>query len=134
MPTFPPYSSDMSGSNSTLGPGPSDGVNAAGILSQNQRHIQQVLATTTSSLVILAAICALYWFCMMRRNFRRDIVLMLIVSDLWKAINFLTYSVVTFATRPIGTPDHYCQASGFIWLLATQMCGKMALRFTFALL
>ena len=99
-------------------------VNASTILHANQRHTIQVLATATSSLIIAAALCALYWFCMMRRNFRRDIVLLLIVADLWRSATYLSFAAVTFANGPVTTEQGWCQASGYMLIMGTQMCGK----------
>lgn len=102
--------------------GNASAVNASAILAMQQRHTIQVMATATSAVSITAAICALYWFCMMRRNFRRDLVLLLVVGDFWKSLWFLIYAAVTFARGPISTHSAFCQGSGYLLQMGIMMC------------
>ncbi|KAK6392927.1 hypothetical protein LTR65_003010 [Meristemomyces frigidus] len=80
------------------------------------------MATATSAVSITAAICALYWFCMMRRNFRRDLVLLLVIGDFWKSLWFLIYAAVTFAQGPVSTHSTFCQSSGYFLQMGVMMC------------
>lgn len=113
---------------SASGLGSADSVNASAVLAMQQRHTIQVMATATSSVSITATICAMYWFCMMRRNFRRDLVLLLITGDFFKTIQYLIFSVVTFSRGPVSTTSNFCQASGFMLQVGLQACGKPGMR------
>jgi len=140
MPSLPLSTSDTSSSsvhptlaitlnhaltrNASFGLVSANSVNVTTILAAHQRHTIQVLATATSSISIVAAICALYWFCMMRRNFRRDLVLLLIVGDLSKSSWFLIYSAVTFVHGQVMSDSAFCQASGYMLQTSLVACGE----------
>lgn len=102
-------------------------VNASAILDANQRHTIQILATVTSSISLAAAICAAYWFIMMQRNFRRDLVLLLILGGSWKSFWFMCFSAVTFASGPVHTSSPFCQASGYCLQVGFEACGSLDL-------
>jgi G protein-coupled receptor GPR1 len=99
-------------------------VDAKGILAaQQRRHIQTVCAAM-ASISICAAICAIYWFWMMRRNYRRDLVLMLILGDFYKSMWYLIYGSVNFGRSQVQSDEAFCQVSGFMLQMALQACGK----------
>lgn len=108
----------------TSGLGDYNAVNASAILEMSQRHTIQVVATVTSSISLAAAICAMYWFIIMRRNFRRDLVLMLIAGGFWKSLWFFIHSLVTFARGPVKTESAFCQASGYLLQVGFEACGE----------
>jgi G protein-coupled receptor GPR1 len=64
-----------------LGNSQSD-FNAAALVSQEQAQVIETLAIIFSTLSTLASVCGVYWFVVMRRNFRRDLILLLIVGNL----------------------------------------------------
>ncbi|CAK4030373.1 G -coupled receptor [Lecanosticta acicola] len=96
--------------------------NASAIMLPSQENQIQVIATTFSSVSILAAICAMYWFLMMRRNFRRDLVLMLICGDFWKAAWFLVFASLSLSNGDIPTTSSFCQASGYLLQAGIEAC------------
>ncbi|KAF2162524.1 hypothetical protein M409DRAFT_69101 [Zasmidium cellare ATCC 36951] len=96
--------------------------NASSILARQQQYQIQVIASTFSSVSILAAVCAIYWFCMMKRNFRRDLVLLLICGDLWKSFWFLVFSARTLSAGHIATKSSFCQASGYFLQVGLEAC------------
>lgn len=100
-------------------------INASAILHLDQRHTIQVVATVTSSISLAAAVCAMYWFILMRRNFRRDLVLMLIAGGFWKSLWFFIHSAVTFARGQIKTETAFCQASGYLLQVGFEACGQL---------
>ena len=102
-------------------------INATAILAMNQQHVLQVVATTTSSLSLLSALCAVYWFCMMRRNFRRDLVLLLIAGGSWKSLWFVTFSIKTFVSGTVLTETAFCQAAGYMLQVGFELCGECAI-------
>ena len=99
-------------------------INSTAILAMSQQHTLQVIATTTSSLSMLAALIAIYWFCMMRRNFRRDLVLLLIVGGSWKSLWFVVFSVKTFVDGVVETKTAFCQGAGYMLQVGFEMCGE----------
>jgi len=104
--------------------GDSRSVNATGVLNADQRHRIQVIACTMASISIIAALLAIYWFCMMRRNYRRDLVLMLILGDFYKSLWYVIYGSVTFATGQVASEAPFCQVSGFMLGVGLESCGK----------
>jgi len=98
-------------------------VNGSAILAMEQRHTIQVLAVTTSSFSIASVLLALYWFFMMRRNFRRDLILLLIVGDFWKSMVYWVFAINTFAQGPVHTKGNFCQATGFFLSQGLESCG-----------
>lgn len=99
-------------------------VNASAILELNQRHTLQVVVTVNASISLFAAMFAIYWFCMMRRNFRRDLVLLLILGGAWKTLWFLIFSAVSWTRGPVSTETVFCQASGYMLQVGFEACGE----------
>lgn len=104
--------------------------NASARMALEQRHTIRLLASSTSVFSILAATCAVYWFYLMRQNFRRDLVLLLIVGDFWKSLWFLTFACVTYTHEKIESDSVVCQVSGYMLQMGIMMCGK-SFRFHF---
>lgn len=107
------------------GLGSSKGFDPSDVLNPTQRHVLQILATVTSSLSLAAALVAVFWFLMMQRNFRRDLVLLLILGGSWKSLWFVIFSGVTFATGPIRTSDTICQVGGYCLQAGFEACGAL---------
>ena len=102
--------------------------NATIAMMAHQRYVIQVVASTMSTISLLSALMAVYWFCMMRRNFRRDLVLLLILAGSWRSLWFLIQSGSTFMHGGmISTESPFCQASGYLLLVGFQGCGKQTL-------
>ncbi|KAK3715011.1 G protein-coupled receptor gpr1 [Vermiconidia calcicola] len=97
-------------------------LNTTAIFLMEQQHIIQIVATATSSLSLVAALLACYWFYMMRRNFRRDLVLLLILGGSWKTLWFVVFSLVTFTQGAVKTEDKFCQASGYMSHVGFELC------------
>lgn len=104
----------------------SHSVDAAGILASQQRRQIQIICAAMASVSIFAAMCAIYWFCMMKRNYRRDLVLMLILGDFYKSLWYLIHGSVNFARSQVTTDESFCQVSGFMLQMGLQACGKFA--------
>jgi G protein-coupled receptor GPR1 len=102
--------------------GANPNFNASTILLQRQRYQIQVVAATFSSLSVLAALCALYWFMLMRRNFRRDLVLLLVAGDFWKSSWFLISASTQLAGVDLSTERTLCQASGYLLHTGFEAC------------
>ncbi|KAI7300691.1 hypothetical protein KC326_g9297 [Hortaea werneckii] len=96
--------------------------NASARMAVEHRHTIRLLASSTSVFSIVAATCAVYWFYMMRRNFRRDLVLLLIMGDFWKSLWFLTFACITFTRERVRSQEVVCQVSGYMLQMGTLMC------------
>ncbi|KAG9246572.1 G protein-coupled glucose receptor regulating Gpa2-domain-containing protein [Calycina marina] len=83
------------------------------ILTGSQQHTLQCLALAFSTFSVASAILAFYWFIKMRRSFRHDLVMLLIQSDMFKALWLMIYPIITFAHGPIASSSKACQANGF---------------------
>ncbi|KAK4986937.1 G protein-coupled receptor gpr1 [Elasticomyces elasticus] len=97
-------------------------INNPGSLLQHQQYNVRVLAAVSASLSITAAIVTFYWFCMMKRSFRRSLVMLLISGDLLKSAWFFIFVMVTFAEGPIQTQSKFCQVSGFMLQTGVESC------------
>jgi hypothetical protein len=102
----------------------SHSVDAAGILASQQRRQIQIVCAAMASVSIFAAMCAIYWFCMMKRNYRRDLVLMLILGDFYKSLWYLIHGSVNFARSQVTSDESFCQVSGFMLQMGLQACGR----------
>jgi hypothetical protein len=104
--------------------GNASAVTASQILAGHERHIIQIIATCNSSIGLAAAVCAVYWFFMMRRNFRRDLVFLLILGDFWKSLWFLAFAVYTFVHGQVASSAAFCQGAGFLLQAGMEACGE----------
>lgn len=102
----------------------SSSVVAANILAAQQRRQIQIICAAMASVSICATMCAIYWFCMMRRNYRRDLVLMLILGDFYKSMWYLIHGSVNFGRSQVQSGESFCQVSGFMLQMGLQACGK----------
>lgn len=102
----------------------SSSVDAAGILAAKQRRYIQIVCAAMASISISAAICAIYWFWTMRRNYRRDLVLMLILGDFYKSLWYLIHGSVNFGRSQVKSGEVFCQVSGFMLQTGLSSCGE----------
>ncbi|KAE8447689.1 hypothetical protein EG329_010495 [Mollisiaceae sp. DMI_Dod_QoI] len=82
-------------------------------MSPAQGNTLQILACTFSAISVASAILAFLWFIKMRRTFRHDLIMLLIQSDMFKALWFMIYPIVVFTRGPIPNSSRFCQVSGF---------------------
>ncbi|RKF58606.1 putative plasma membrane g protein coupled receptor [Golovinomyces cichoracearum] len=76
-------------------------------------HILIVLAIFFGSLSIASSILTFYWFFRMRRSFRHDLIMLLINSDMFKAIWAMTYPIVFISSGQMQNQSAICQIAGF---------------------
>jgi G protein-coupled receptor GPR1 len=88
--------------------------------STDQNHAILAVGVTCASLSLIAALVAFQWFAFMKRSFRHHLVLLLIVSDMWKALWYFLFPVVVFTRGQVDSTSHFCQASGFFLALGTE--------------
>lgn len=99
-------------------------VDAAGILAAQQRRTIQIVCAAMASVSISAAACAIYWFWTMKRNYRRDLVLMLILGDFYKSLWYLIHGSVNFGRSQVKSEEAFCQVSGYMLQVGLQSCGE----------
>ncbi|CZR63496.1 related to G protein-coupled receptor [Phialocephala subalpina] len=89
-------------------------------LSPSQGNILQILALIFSAISVASAMLAFLWFIKMRRTFRHDLIMLLIQSDMFKALWFMIYPIVVFARGPVPDSSTFCQVSGFFLSLGIE--------------
>ncbi|KEF52997.1 uncharacterized protein A1O9_10905 [Exophiala aquamarina CBS 119918] len=95
---------------------------AGGSFSDPQNLAIHVTALVGASLSFVIVLIALRWFLLMRRSFRHQLVMFLIISDTAKALWYFVFSVVIFAKGLVSTPSEFCQASGFLLQFSIEAC------------
>ncbi|KAI1101824.1 G protein-coupled glucose receptor regulating Gpa2-domain-containing protein [Jackrogersella minutella] len=78
------------------------------------------ISLSMASLSVLAALGAFYWFVRMRRSFRHDLIMLLIQSDMMKALWLVICPLAFFAKLPIDSDSTFCQVSGFFLTLSIE--------------
>ncbi|KAI1386083.1 G protein-coupled glucose receptor regulating Gpa2-domain-containing protein [Hypoxylon trugodes] len=78
------------------------------------------ISLSTASISVLAALCAFYWFVRMRRSFRHDLIMLLIQSDMMKALWLVINPLAFFAGVPIDSNSVFCQVSGFFLTISIE--------------
>ncbi|KAI9894985.1 MAG: hypothetical protein M1814_000207 [Vezdaea aestivalis] len=86
----------------------------------HQTYILRILATTASAFSVASAIIAFYWFVKMRRSFRHHLIMLLIQSDMLKALWYMIHPAVVLARGDIQTTSKFCQTSGFFIASSTE--------------
>ncbi|MCJ1334364.1 hypothetical protein MMC10_011073 [Thelotrema lepadinum] len=87
---------------------------------QSQRLAQQIIALVTSSVSILAGSISLYWFFRMRTHFRHHLIILLILSDLFKAIWYFIPAAIGLSGYQSSPSNAFCQANGFFLALGIE--------------
>ncbi|KAI1775417.1 G protein-coupled glucose receptor regulating Gpa2-domain-containing protein [Hypoxylon cercidicola] len=84
-----------------------------GSISHQQLVTLMSVSLSTAAISILAALFAFYWFIRMRRSFRHDLIMLLIQSDMMKALWLVVSPLAFFSKAPIDSNSTICQVSGF---------------------
>ncbi|OTB00373.1 hypothetical protein M426DRAFT_237114 [Hypoxylon sp. CI-4A] len=79
----------------------------------SQLVVLMSISLSMASISVLAALGAFYWFVRMRRSFRHDLIMLLIQSDMIKALWLVICPLAFFAKEPIDSRSTFCQVSGF---------------------
>ncbi|KAM0618104.1 hypothetical protein ACHAP0_000762 [Verticillium nonalfalfae] len=82
-------------------------------LSDQQIYILRCVSLSLSLFTLSLIVLVTYWFFRMRRSFRHDLIMLLIVSDGLEALFFMIFPIVDFAMGPIQSESVFCQMSGF---------------------
>ncbi|KAH9908459.1 G protein-coupled glucose receptor regulating Gpa2-domain-containing protein [Xylariomycetidae sp. FL2044] len=84
-------------------------------LSDDHARLVSLMALSISlaSISVIAALIAFYWFVRMRRSFRQDLIMLLIQSDMMKALWLVICPLAYFAGIPLEPDSTFCQVSGY---------------------
>ncbi|KAI9777415.1 MAG: hypothetical protein M1835_005243 [Candelina submexicana] len=88
--------------------------------SKHQQEILQMVAISSAGTSFLSAMVTIYWFVKMRRSFRHNLILFMILSDLIKAICYIVFPIVQFAVGIVPASSAFCQATGFFIALGLE--------------
>ncbi|KHJ35450.1 putative plasma membrane g protein coupled receptor [Erysiphe necator] len=81
--------------------------------STDEYRILIFLSFFFASISVISSALAFYWFIKMRRSFRHDLIMLLIQSDMFKALWFMSYPLVFLVSGPVRSESAFCQISGF---------------------
>ncbi|KAJ8067720.1 hypothetical protein OCU04_003325 [Sclerotinia nivalis] len=90
-----------------------DNTNQGQNISESEEYLSQKLALTFATVSVASSLLAFYWFVRMRRSFRHDLIMLLIQSDMFKALWFMVFPIVVFLHGPVADNSKFCQISGF---------------------
>lgn len=82
-------------------------------ITPHEGYILQCIALTFATISVASSVLAFYWFVKMRRTFRHDLIMLLIQSDMFKALWFMMYPIVVFTRGPVPSNSTFCQVNGF---------------------
>ncbi|KAH7031523.1 G protein-coupled glucose receptor regulating Gpa2-domain-containing protein [Microdochium trichocladiopsis] len=85
-----------------------------------RQKILMTISISLASVSVLAAFSAFYWFVRMRRSFRQDLIMLLIQSDMMKAMWLVLCPLVYFSTSSLDNEYYFCQVSGFLLTAAIE--------------
>jgi G protein-coupled receptor GPR1 len=87
---------------------------SVGTFSRAQNRAILIVGVTAASLSLAMAVVSLRWFLCMKRSFRHHLILMLVISDSFKALWYFLSPIVIFSRGHIGSASAFSQASGFL--------------------
>ncbi|KIN00413.1 hypothetical protein OIDMADRAFT_42327 [Oidiodendron maius Zn] len=96
-------------------------------LTPSQQNALQCLALTFATISVASAVLAFCWFVRMRRSFRHDLIMLLIQSDMFKALWFMVYPIVTYTHGPVSNSSTFCQINGFFLSVGIEASGQTLL-------
>ncbi|KAK6544681.1 hypothetical protein TWF694_001367 [Orbilia ellipsospora] len=87
----------------------------AAALSQEQLKIVRIIALVSSGITLIASAIVLHWFFRIKRNFRRQLIMILILCDSFKSLWSFLFPAVALANWNVANTSDFCQASGFFF-------------------
>lgn len=91
-----------------------------GSFSPAQNRAILIVGLACASVSLVASLITLRWFILMKRLFRHQLVLFLILSDSFKAFWYFVFPLVVFTRGTVESSSKWCQASGFLLALAVE--------------
>jgi G protein-coupled receptor GPR1 len=96
-------------------------------LSPRAPRIVLAVAITCALISLVAAFFTCWWFARMKRTFRHHLIMLLIVSDMCKAVWFFVFPLIVLVSGPVSSSSSFCQVSGFFLAQATEASDFAAL-------
>ncbi|EWC45428.1 hypothetical protein DRE_00827 [Drechslerella stenobrocha 248] len=84
-------------------------------LSPNQLRTIRIIALASSSVTLIAAAIVLHWFVRMKRSFRRQLIMILILCDSFKSLWSFIFPAVALANGGAKPANDFCQTTGFFY-------------------
>lgn len=106
---------------------------ASGSLSPGAPRPILAVAIACALISLVAALFTCWWFARMKRTFRHHLIMLLIVSDMCKAVWFFVFPIVALVSGPVSSSSSFCQVSGFFLAQATEASDFAALMLAFHL-
>ncbi|PNS16060.1 G protein-coupled receptor GPR1 [Sphaceloma murrayae] len=97
-------------------------LNTSALLTQHHTIVIQHAAVAVASCSVAACVLSLYWFTLMRRNFRRTLVMLLIFSDLFKSSWLVVFPAVSLHVGGIRSGSYFCDIGGFFLQAGLESC------------
>ena len=73
---------------------------------------------------LAAALLAIFWFCLMRRNFRRDLVLLLILGGCVRSLSLVIFAGVSLTQGHVQSDTNFCRVNGYMNMVGFLSCGE----------
>lgn len=93
------------------------------IFTPAQSRVIQICATVFATISVVSTLIALYQLLMLKRNYRRSLILLLVLGDFFKSVWFLVFASVSLSVNGIDTASAFCQGNGFLLQAAQEACG-----------
>ncbi|KAI4852340.1 hypothetical protein E4T44_01548 [Aureobasidium sp. EXF-8845] len=92
------------------------------IINHDWSRVIQIVAMIASGFSIIGTLVVVYWFFMMRRNFRRNLIMYLMLADLSKSLWYLCFSSIALRRGSVRSSTVLCQGFGFCLQASTMAC------------
>ncbi|KAI4853822.1 hypothetical protein E4T44_00600 [Aureobasidium sp. EXF-8845] len=92
------------------------------VISHDWSRVIQIVAMSASGISIIGRSVVVYWFINMRRNFRRNLIMYLMLADLSKSLWYLCFSSIALRRGSVGSSTVLCQGFGFCLQASTMAC------------
>jgi G protein-coupled receptor GPR1 len=86
----------------------------------DQGHVILIVAVTSAAISLIAALTSFRWFAIMKRSFRQHLIMLLMLSDSFKALWFLIFPLTIFTHGRVNSSSRFCQVGGFCIALAIE--------------
>jgi G protein-coupled receptor GPR1 len=83
-------------------------------------HVILIVAVTSATISLIAALASFRWFAIMKRSFRQHLIMLLMLSDCFKALWFLIFPLTIFTHGRVNSASRFCQVGGFCIALAIE--------------
>ncbi|KAJ4387106.1 G protein-coupled receptor gpr1 [Gnomoniopsis smithogilvyi] len=99
-----------------------DGTNGMYVgLRDSDIEILHIISLTISSISFAATCLSGYWLVRMRRSFRHDLIVLLIVSDFMKSLWFVLYNIIVIGNHSrLDSEGAFCQACGYFFAMGIE--------------